>query len=458
MERYDGIIIGFGKGGKTLAADLAGQGKKIAMIEKSEKMYGGTCINVGCIPSKSLVKNAVLAKVRGVQSFEEKKEFYRQAVDEKRQLTAMLRKKNFDKLAMQENITIFNGTASFLDAHRVSVRMKEETVVLEGDLIFINTGSVPVLSGIEGAENKGRVHTSETLMEEQELPKRLAILGGGYIGLEFASIYRNFGSEVSVFESGDRLLQREDEDLVSEICKVLQEKGVQLHLSSEARKLEHLPEETVLTYLDRSTGELNSQSFDAVLFATGRKPNTEDLQASFAGVELTERGAVKVDERRRTTAENIYAMGDVVGDQQFTYISLDDFRIVRADLKGEDHPYTVRDRNHVPYSVFMDPPFSRVGLNEKEAKDQGYQIRIGKLPAAAIPKAQVLKETQGLLKVVIEEKTDRILGAMLFCAESHEMINVIKLAMDSGLPYQRLRDQIYTHPTMTESFNDLFTL
>lgn len=458
MEKYDGIIIGFGKGGKTLAADLAKQGKKVAMIEKSEKMYGGTCINVGCIPSKSLVKNSLVASKRSFRDFEERAEFYKKAIEEKSLLTGMLRKKNYDKLNSLELVTVYHGTASFLDQHHVSVRTEEGTLELEGELIFINTGSLPVLSGIEGAEQPTRVYTSESLMEETLLPQRLAIIGGGYIGLEFAAIYCNFGTEVTVFEYGDHLLPREDEEMAKEIQQVLEDKGIQFQFSSEVKKLDHLESETVLYYSDRTSGEMAEKSFDAVLFATGRKPNTEGLHPERAGVELTERGAVKVNDNRRTSAVNIYAMGDVVGGLQFTYISLDDYRVVKSELLKEEDSYTVKDRNHVPYSVFMDPPYSRVGLTEKEARDAGYQVKIGKLPVAAIPKAHVLKETKGLLKVVVDEETHQILGAMLFCAESHEMINVIKLAMDLNLTFEVLRDQIYTHPTMTESFNDLFAL
>lgn len=458
MEKYDGIIIGFGKGGKTLAADLANQGYKIAMIEKSEKMYGGTCINVGCIPSKSLVKNALMASRRIFKDFSEREDFYRSAVEEKDKLTSMLRKKNFDKLDTHENITVYHGKASFLDDHHILVEMGEGNLELEGDLIFINTGSVPVLSGMKGAENVDRVYTSESLMDEPRLPKRLAIIGGGYIGLEFASIYRNFGSEVTVFEYGAHLLPKEDEDMAEEIQRVMEEKGIRFHFSSEVQELVHRDHETELSYVDHHRGIQEKSLFDGVLFATGRKPNTEGLYPDRAGVELTEKGAVKIDDRRRTTKDHIYAMGDVAGGLQFTYISLDDYRIVSSDLRKDENPYSVEDRHHVPYSVFIDPPYSRVGLSEKEALALGYRVKTGKLPAGAIPKAHILQETKGMLKVVVDEDSHRILGAMLYCTESHEMINVIKLAMDLDINYEVLRDQIYTHPTMTEAFNDLFIL
>jgi pyruvate/2-oxoglutarate dehydrogenase complex dihydrolipoamide dehydrogenase (E3) component len=194
---------------------------------------------------------------------------------------------------------------------------------------------------------------------------------------------------------------------------------------------------------------------DAVLVATGRRPNLEGLRPEAAGIALTERGAVQTDEHLRTTAPNIWAMGDVVGGLQFTYISLDDFRIVKSDVLG-DGSRTTRNRGAVPYSVFLDPPFSRVGLTEKEARQQGRSVKIARLPVAAIPKAQVLSNPTGLLKAVIDAETNQILGAHLFCEESHELINLVKLAMDAGIPYPVLRDGIYTHPTMSEALNELF--
>ncbi|MBS6341186.1 MAG: FAD-dependent oxidoreductase [Eubacterium limosum] len=454
MKHYDAVIIGFGKGGKTLAGSLAGMGKKVAMIEKSDKMYGGTCINVGCIPTKSLVNSAKASVIQKPGSYDEKNRLYWEAVEEKRRLTGMLRKKNFDKLNDLDNVTVYNGLGSFVSANRVKIETAEETFEVEGDQIFINTGSVSVIPPIKGIEGNPYVYTSDSLMELDVLPKRLAIIGGGYIGLEYASMYTDFGVEVTVYQIEDKLIPREDRDIAEAIQKAFEDKGVRFEMNVQTEEIENAGDEAVVHY--KKDGTALSASADAVLIATGRKPNTDGLNLEAAGVEKTPRGAVKVDEKLRTSAPNIWAMGDVAGGLQFTYVSLDDFRIVKDQLAGSGKRAS-NDRT-VPYSVFIDPPFSRVGLNEEEAAAQGYHVKIAKLPAAAIPKAQVLRKPVGLLKAVIDADTNKILGAMLFCEESYEMINIVKLAMDAGLDYTVLRDQIFTHPTMSEALNDLFAV
>ncbi|MCD2493443.1 FAD-dependent oxidoreductase [Lacrimispora sp. NSJ-141] len=452
MERYNAIIIGFGKGGKTLAAKLGAQGKRVAMIEKDPDMYGGTCINVGCIPSKSLVRSSGIAALHPEKSFEEKAREYKDAVEEKRRLTAALRGKNFSKLDDMENVTVYNGTASFISNTVVSVKTENKTFSLEGEKIFINTGGTPVIPPIEGLEGNPYVYTSAGLMDLDTLPERLVIIGGGYIGLEFASMYSGFGTKVTILQDGKTFLKREDRDVAEAIRSILEERGVAFRLGAKIQKVE-AKEGYAETSILWEGEEVLLQS-QAVLAATGRKPNTEDLDAENAGVRLDARGAVIVDDKLKTSAPNIWAMGDATGGLQFTYVSLDDFRIVWSQMNGGD--YTRADRKNVPYSVFITPSFSRVGLNEEEARAAGYQVKILKMPAAAIPKAQVLKNPKGLLKAVIDEKTNRILGAMLLCEESYEIINTVKLAMDLEADCRMLGRQIYTHPTMSEAFNDLF--
>lgn len=287
-------------------------------------------------------------------------------------------------------------------------------------------------------------------MELDELPNRLAIIGGGYIGMEFAAMYANFGSQVTVLQDGETLLPREDEDIADEIRKNQEALGISFQLGAKIRKVAggeiHYEQGGVQRRLEA----------DAILVATGRRPNVDGLNLQAAGIETTPRGAIATDELLRTSAPGVWAMGDVTGGLQFTYVSLDDFRIVFSQLDGA--PRDGRSRINVPYSVFLDPAYARVGLNEREARQAGYHVKIAKLPAAAIPKAQVLKNPAGLLKAVIDADAGKILGAMLICEEAFEMINTVKLAIDAGLPYTVLRDQIYTHPTMTEAFNDLFNV
>lgn len=444
--RYDVIMIGFGKAGKTLAGKLAKTGKAVALIEKDAKMYGGTCINVGCIPSKRLVTDAANAPK---EDFEAQAAYYRNAIAGKQQLTAALRKANYDKL-IRAGVTVIDGMASFTDAHHIAVATAEGTLTLEAEQFVINTGSTPVLPDIPGADKSSKVYVSETIMDLAELPKRLTIVGGGYICLEFASMYANFGSRVTIVQDGPVFLPREDEDMAAAIRKVLEDKGVEIITGAAITGIQ----DGTLTYeTDDASRTLTG---DTILLATGRRPNTDGLACEKAGISLTARGGVETDEHLRTSAEGIWAAGDVCGRLQFTYISLDDSRIILDDMAGRS-ARTINNRGVFSYSVFMDPPFARVGMNEKEAKAAGVEYRVVSMPAMAIPKAKVLRVTEGQLKALLAPD-GTILGAELFCAEAHEMINLVKLAMDYGLKAEVLRDFIYTHPTMSESLNDLFAL
>lgn len=452
--KYDAVIIGFGKGGKTMAGALGAAGKKVALIEKSDRMYGGTCINVGCIPTKSLVYRAGLAAAKG-GSFEEKAAAYKAAMEQKEDLTTRLRGKNYQKLDSNPNITVIDGTASFQSPHVVEVEKDGKTFQVEGEQIFINTGSSAFIPPIEGLKGNPYVYTSEGLLNLTELPSRLVIIGGGYIGVEFSSIYASFGSKVTILQDGDIFLPREDEEIAGAVRESLESRGIRVMTGVKVKALEQAGGKALVA-VDNGK-EVQKLEAEAVLVATGRRPNTAGLNLEAAGVEIGPRGGIVTDDSLTTTAPHIYAMGDVRGGLQFTYISLDDFRIVKSKVLG-DGSYTLKERGAVPYSVFLIPPFSRVGLSEIEAVEKGYKVKVARLAAAAIPKAQVLEQPAGLLKAVIDEETGLILGAHLFCQESYEMINMIKLAMDAKVPYQVLRDTIYTHPTMSEAFNDLFAV
>ena len=453
MEKYDAVIIGFGKGGKTLAGFLAGKGQNVALIEKSDKMYGGTCINVGCIPSKKLVNSTKVLKDKGLSSIEDKEKFYTESIENKNTLIGALRGKNYEMLASKENITVYDGTGSFVSKNVVNVENNGENVQIEGEKIFINTGAATIIPNIKGLKESNYVYTSTSIMELKELPKKLTIIGAGYIGLEFASMYSEFGSEVTVIDMGDRLMPREDEEIAERVKAILEAKGIKFLLKS---KIEEISDRNDKGYVKISgeNGESEVES-DAILVAIGRKPNTEGLNLEAAGVKTDERGAVAVDETLKTTADNIWAMGDVKGGLQFTYISLDDFRIIRDNVYGNGSR-TINDRNVIPYSVFINPPLSRVGMTEKEAIEKGYEVKTGRLEAMAIPKGKIEGVTDGLLKTVVDAKTDKILGCTLLCNTSHEMINVVAAAIKAEQKYTFLKDMIFTHPTMSEALNDLF--
>ena len=453
MKKYDAVIIGFGKGGKTLAGFLAGKGQNVALIEKSDKMYGGTCINVGCIPSKKLVNSTKVLKDKGLSSIEDKEKFYAESIENKNTLIGALRGKNYEMLASKENITVYDGTGSFVSKNVVNVENNGENVQIEGEKIFINTGAATIIPNIKGLKESNYVYTSTSIMELKELPKKLTIIGAGYIGLEFASMYSEFGSEVTVIDMGDRLMPREDEEIAERVKAILEAKGIKFLLKS---KIEEISDRNDKGYVKISgeNGESEVES-DAILVAIGRKPNTEGLNLEAAGVKTDERGAVVVDETLKTTADNIWAMGDVKGGLQFTYISLDDFRIIRDNVYGNGSR-TINDRNVIPYSVFINPPLSRVGMTEKEAIEKGYEVKTGRLEAMAIPKGKIEGVTDGLLKTVVDAKTDKILGCTLLCNTSHEMINVVVAAIKAEQKYTFLKDMIFTHPTMSEALNDLF--
>lgn len=452
MKEFDNIIIGFGKGGKTLAGALAAKGEKTALIERSDKMYGGTCINVACIPSKFLENSARLSAEAG-GSFQEKAARYRQTIEEKRQIISDLRQKNLAK-AVGAGVEVITGTASFLDDHKIQVSYPDGTgEELYGKRFFINTGAKPFIPPIAGLKESRYAYTSEGMMELEELPERLLIIGGGYIGLEFASYYTNFGSKVTVIQDGERFIPREDEEVAASVLAHMTETGIRILCSSEVTEVKDGTDGAEVTV---KTGDGEERLYvQAILVATGRRPNVEGLHPENAGIQLTKRGAIQTDEGLRTSVPHIWAMGDVAGGLQFTYISLDDSRIVKSQILG-DGSRTIQNRGAVPYSVFLDPPLSRVGMTEKEAREAGFEVKVARMMTAAAPRARVLKATTGMLKAVIDAGTGQILGAHFYCAESHELINLIKLAMDAKIPYTVLRDNIYNHPTMSETFNDFF--
>lgn len=437
MKNYHAIIIGFGKAGKTLAGEFAKKGKTVALIEKSNQMYGGTCINEGCIPSKSLIVQADTKN-------------YTNAVEQKEILITKLRQKNYDKLAQFDNVDIIDGTARFVNNHEVEIIGQEK---IKGDYIFINTGSTSVIPSIKGIENTQHIYTSATLMKEKNLPKRLAIIGGGYIGLEFASMYARYGSQVTVFEFHNRLVGREDEDIALEIQHILESQGVKFQFNSQVQEVSNQDDEVIIQYLQDNANM--AEHFDAILLATGRRANTDELGLENTDVEIDQRSQIIVNEYLQTSVPHIYAMGDVKGGLQFTYISLDDYRIVKDHIFGNKQR-TIHNRGYIPYSVFISPTFSRVGLSEQEAKQQGYEVKIAKLLTAAIPRANVDRKPEGILKAVIDAKTDNILGCVLLCEHSEEMINFVQLAMNANMKYQDIANHIFTHPSMSEALNDLF--
>ena len=442
METIKNIIIGFGKGGKTLAKFLAQKGEEVLVIEKSNKMYGGTCINIACLPSKRLIIEAA----NGVS--------YVDAVNGKNEMTEQLREKNYHMLADEKTVTVLDGKAHFIADHEIEVELPNgKKAQYKGDRIFINTGAVPVMLPIPGLKESKYILDSTQAMDEKKMPKNLTIIGAGYIGLEFASMFAKYGSKVTVLDHNKEFLVREDEDISNAVRKDMEDAGIKFELGADIEKITDETTDAKVTY--QINGKTKTINADRILVATGRKPNTENLGLENTAIETTELGAIKVDDFLRTTVDNVWAIGDVKGGLQFTYISLDDFRIIKDQLFGTG-ARMVSDRKVIPYSVFISPALSQVGLNEKQANKLGKEYKLFKLPVTAIPKAKVAKDNRGLFKALVDPETEKILGATLYGIESYELINMISLAMKAHLSYTVLRDQIYTHPTMSEAFNDLF--
>ena len=441
MQEFKNIIIGFGKGGKTLAKNLAAKGESVLVVEKSKKMYGGTCINIACLPSKNLIINAQ----RGIK--------FEDAVKQKNEMTTALRNKNYHMVADEETATVLDGTAKFIDNHTIEIVLDSgEKTKIKGERIFINTGATPIIPQVKGLKESKYILDSTAAMDQNSLPNELVILGAGYIGMEFASMFARYGAKVTVLDTNEKFLKREDDDISEMLFNDLSQDGIEFNLGAKVVEVKDLSDKVEIIY--EINGKKQTVKADKLLVATGRKPVTEGLGLENTDIELDERGAIKVDDYLRTTAENVWAIGDVKGGPQFTYISLDDFRIIFDQLYGKGER-KVSDRNIIPYSVFITPALSRVGLNEVEAKNKGIEYKLFKLAATSIPKAKVIGNTRGMYKILVDPDTEEILGATIYGEESYEVINLIALAMKAKLPYTMLRDQIYTHPTMSEALNDV---
>lgn len=451
-QAFDAIIIGFGKGGKTLAGDMASRGLKVALVEKSPLMYGGTCINKACIPTKKLEHEASKVSTLNLQTWEEKETFYQAVIEAKETLISGLRAANYQKFNVYDTLTIFTGEASFINDKEVKVSQEEGELILEGKRIFINTGTVPFIPNIQGIKEAKHIYTSDEFLNLKKLPKTLTIIGAGFIGLEFASIYSAFGTKVTVIHTEESILPQEDEEDRVAILEHFNQKGVEFIHQARLNQFATSEEETVLHY--EADGQLKTLISEAFLVATGRRAHTEGLGLDKAGVKLDSRGFIEVSDTLQTSTPSIWALGDVNGGPQFTYISLDDYRIIKDQLFGEQERL-VSNRPVFPRVLFLDPAFSRVGLNIKEAQAKGYEVDVAKMPVAAIPRAKQLGKTKGFLKVIIDRKSKKVLGASLLAEESSEMIHLLQMTIDLGLSYTYLRDPIYAHPTMSEALNDL---
>ncbi|MBP0460724.1 dihydrolipoyl dehydrogenase family protein [Streptomyces montanisoli] len=449
----DVLVIGFGKGGKTAAHALAEAGRRVVLVERSAHMYGGTCPNVGCVPSKMLVHYSNAKRLE-----DEAREYFAKSVAGVRALTSAFRAGNLEAMNGHETATVITGEASFVDEHTVTVGAGEDRITVTAPTILINTGSEPVIPAIPGLAESSHLVSSTDLIENDRLPASLVIVGGGYLGLEFASIYRHFGAEVTVLEAADRLLPREDEDIALAATEILAGDGIRILTGVRVTGVSDNEDTATVSY--EKDGRTLTVDGHALLPATGRRPVTDHLNLQAAGVRTTARGAIEVDEHLRTSRPHIYALGDVNGGEQFTYVSFDDARVVLDQLLGEGKlQRTVTDRVAVPHTLFITPPLATVGLKETQARAEGRKIKVSREKVAdivAMPRAYTVEETRGVWKFIVDADTDLVLGAALLTIDAQEIINTVALAMRHGITATQLRDSIYTHPSSTEGLNEVF--
>jgi len=451
IEDVDLLVIGGGKAGKSLAMDRARAGWKVAMVERDK--IGGTCINVACIPTKALVGSArtVLAarqaEVMGVEVDEPLV-----SVDGLRQHKSSVvdgMVAAHKKMFADSGMDFILGTARFLAPRTVEIETHDGDLrLLRGTDVVINTGTTPALPDVAGVAESAAL-TSETILQLERLPRRLLILGGGYVGCEFASMYALFGSQVIMLQSRSQLLHREDPDIAAEVAEILTDQGVEVRLNARATAVRRNGDGEVLVILEDGS-EVDG---DDLLVATGRTPVTADLGLPAAGVEITDRGFIQVDDHLHTSADHVWAAGDVAGSPQFTHASWNDFRILKANLNHGDA--ATRGRI-VPYTVFITPELARVGSTETQARAQGHNVAVSKIAVSAIPRAKTLHDTTGTWKAVVDADTNLILGAALLGHNAGEVISTLQMAMLGGLRYQQVRDAVLTHPTMGEGLNLLF--
>jgi len=453
-EHYDGIVIGTGQGGGPLATAFARAGKRIAIIEHA--FVGGSCINYGCTPTKTMVASARVAYLArraadfGVTVGEVSVDVA--AVRARsRKIVERFRGGSQEALEKADGVDLLLGHATFEGPHALKVTNDAWTRHLEAELIVINTGGRPASPQLPGLRGP-RVLDSTAILELDELPEHLLIIGGGYIGVEFAQMFRRFGSRVTILQRSGRLLGQEDDDVAAAVAEILREDGIDLRFDVVPTAAAVTPAGITVTV--REGGGETSIEASHVLVATGRPPATEGLGLDLAGIATDAKGFVTVNERLETNAPGVYAIGDVKGGPAFTHISYDDFRILwRRLVKGEDATTTGRQ---VPYTVFIDPQLGRIGLTERAAREAGYEIKVAKMPMEYVARAIEMDERRGFMKAVVDAKTERILGAAVLGVEGGELMSMLQIAMLGDLSFHVLASATFAHPTLAESLNNLF--
>jgi pyruvate/2-oxoglutarate dehydrogenase complex dihydrolipoamide dehydrogenase (E3) component len=452
-EQVEILILGNGQGGKLLAWHMARSGKRTAAIER--RWIGGSCSNIACMPSKNEIWSARVAHLAHHAG-----QFGIVAGPVETDMAAVRQRKSDMvnreiELHLQNNratgVELIMGNGRFVAPKTIEVRLNDGggTRTLAGEKVFLNLGSHAAIPNIPGLK-EARPLTHIEALELDYLPSHLIVLGGGYVGLEMAQAYRRFGSRVTVVEPGPRIMSREDPDVADELQRLLGSEGIQFVLAAEVVRVRGRSGEDVCVTVRTAGGEETIEGSD-ILVATGRVPNTDDVGLEQAGIELDERGYIRVNDRLETTAPDVWAIGECAGSPHFTHVSVDDFRIIRDNLSGGQR--STSDRL-IPYCMFIDPPLARVGISESEARAQGIAVRVGRLPMSNVLRTEATDETRGFMKVLVGND-DRILGFTMIGSEAGEVMAAVQTAMLAGLPYQRLRDAVIAHLTIAEGLGPL---
>ena len=442
--KYDAIILGTGQAGLPLAYALAGRGSTVAIVEKGN--IGGTCINTGCTPTKTMVARAQVAHyARNAERWGVSTTGMRVNLDtivaQKNKVVENARNSQTKRIGEFPSLRLYRGIAEFAGPHQVKVGAE----LLESDQIFINTGARPSIPEIPGLADSGYL-TNETVMELTTVPEHLVVLGGGYVGLEFAQMFSRFGSQVSIIQNTAQIVPREDPEVAAELQKSLEAEGITFLLNARATNVER-KDGTVRIAIDQQ-GATRAISGSHLLVATGRRPNTEDLLPERAGLTTDKKGFIKVNSKLETNVPGIWALGDVKGGPAFTHISYNDYQIVSANLI-EGKNLSIENRI-VSYCVFTDPELGGVGLTEREAREKGYRLKIGSVPMTRVSRAIERDETAGLMRLIVNAENDRILGATILSSEGGETVHILYTLMLANLPYTLMKRAIYIHPTLAE--------
>jgi len=450
-EQYDAIVIGAGQAGGPLATTLARSGRRTALIEREH--VGGTCINEGCTPTKTMVASARVAYLarRGTDYGVEAGAIgvnLDRVRERKREIVKRFRHGSLRRIEATQGVDLIYAEARFTGPRRVAV----DNRTLEADLVFINTGGRPAAPDVDGLDRIPSLD-STSIMELDQVPEHLLVLGGGYIGLEFGQMFRRFGSRVTVVQRGSQLLPLEDEDVAGAVLDILREDGIEVRLNAQAVRAAAAGPGVRLT-VRAPEGERDLVG-SHILRAAGRVPNTDRLDLAAAGIVTDAKGFITVNERLETSARGVYALGDVKGGPAFTHISYDDFRVIRTNLLQNGRA-CITDRL-VPYTVFIDPQLGRVGLSERAARRQGRPVRVARMPMTHVARALEVDESRGFMKALVDPESGLILGAAVLGIEGGELMAVFQVAMMGQMSYQRLRDAVFAHPTLAESLNNLFS-